>query len=45
MSKVDMSFPLVERSLFHLEIHLFKTNDLVTFHNRQILKSLNTPIA
>jgi ATP-dependent DNA helicase PIF1 len=45
MSRVDMSLPPVERSLFHSAIHLFPTNDLVTLHNRQMLKSLNTPIA
>jgi ATP-dependent DNA helicase PIF1 len=45
MSRVDMSLPPVERSLFHSTIHLFPTNDLVTLHNRQMLKSLNTPIA
>jgi hypothetical protein len=45
MSRVDMSLPPVERSLFHSTIHLFPTNDLLTLHNRQMLKSLNTPIA
>jgi hypothetical protein len=45
MSRVEMSLPPVERSLFHSTIHLFPTNDLVTFHNRKMLKSLNTPIA
>jgi hypothetical protein len=45
MSRVDMSLPVVERSLFHSVVHLLPTNDLVTLHNRQMLKSLNTPIA
>jgi hypothetical protein len=45
MSRVDMSFPPMERSLFNSSIHLFPTNDLVTLHNRKMLKSLNSPIA
>jgi hypothetical protein len=45
MSWVDMNLPLEERSLFNSTLHLFPTNNLVNLHNRQMLKSLNSPIA
>jgi ATP-dependent DNA helicase PIF1 len=45
MSRVDSKLDPTERSLFDSEIHLFATNNLVTLHNRIMLKSLNSPIA
>jgi hypothetical protein len=45
MSWADMNFPLEERTLFNSAFHLFPTNNLVNLHNRQMLKSLNSPIA
>jgi ATP-dependent DNA helicase PIF1 len=45
MSRAGMDLPIEERSLFNSSLHLFPTNNLVDLHNRQMLKSLNSPIA
>jgi hypothetical protein len=45
MSQVDMDYALEERILFNLSLHLFPKNNLVNLHNKQMLKSLNSPIA
>ena len=45
MSRADMRFHPRERDLFNAAIHMFPTNNLVSFHNRHMLTSLNYPIA
>ena len=45
MSRAGMDLPIEEMSLFNSSLHLFPTNNLVDLHNRQMLKSLNSPIA
>ena len=45
MLRADMRLHLRERDLFNAAIHMFPTNNLVSFHNRHMLKSLNYPIA
>jgi len=44
MSRVDVGLSSIERSSFESSIHLFPTNNLVSLHNRRMLKSLNNPI-
>jgi len=45
MSRVLLRFHPRERDLFNVVVHMFPTNNLVSFHNRHMLKSLNSPIA
>ena len=45
MSCSDSNLSPEERTLFDLTIHLFPANNLVSLHNRCMLKSLNSPIA
>lgn len=43
-SRDDMRSHPTERDLFNA-VHMFPTNNLVSFYNRHMLKSLNSPIA
>ena len=45
MSQADMRLHPREKDLFNAAVHMFPTNNLVSFHNRHMLKSLNSPIA
>jgi len=45
MSQADMRLHPRERDLFNAAVHMFPTNNFVSFHNRHMLKSLNSPIA
>ena len=45
MSRDDMRLHPREMDLFNATVHMFPTNNLATFHNKHILKSLNSPIA
>ena len=45
MSRADMRLHPRERDLFNATIHMFPTNNWISFHNRHMLKSLNYPIA
>ena len=45
MSRADIRLHPRERDLFNAAVHMFPTNNLVSFHNRHMLKSLNFPIA
>ena len=45
MSRADMRLHPRERDLFNAAVHMFPANNLVSFHNRHMLKSLNSPIA
>ena len=44
MSQCDTCFPLEERPLFNVAVHIFPSNNLVSLHNRKLLKYLNSPI-
>jgi ATP-dependent DNA helicase PIF1 len=44
-SQTNTSLSTIECKSFDADIHLFATNILVSQHNRQMLKSLNKPIA
>ena len=45
MSQADIRLHPRERDLFNGAVHMFPTNNLVSFHNRHMLKSLNSEIA
>ena len=45
MSRADMRLLPREMDLFNAIVHMFPTNNLVSFHNRHMLKSLNSPIS
>lgn len=45
MAWAGMRLHPTERDLFNVVIHMFPTNNLVSLHNRHMLKSLNYPIA
>lgn len=45
MPRANMRLHPIERDLFNVAVHMFPTNNLVSLHNRHMLKSLNSLIA